>query len=155
MSAPKGTERGACPDGGACHHECELGACFRVAHCEPLSGVFPGDAWPDGIASVPLSATRVEAALGTALDHIDVVRRYAALRRGEIGTGDPAFNGEAFAFEYGRTNPDALELVRSLGIAETQYSLLTGLPPGSLRWMASRIKRGVEAARRDAKAVLP
>jgi hypothetical protein len=34
-----------CPDGGACHHQCATG-CFRVEHCEPLSGVFPGNTWP-------------------------------------------------------------------------------------------------------------
>jgi hypothetical protein len=34
-----------CPDGGTCHHQCATG-CFRVEHCEPLSGVFPGNAWP-------------------------------------------------------------------------------------------------------------
>lgn len=38
----------SCPDGGTCHHQC-AGRCFRVATCEPLSGVFPGDTWPEGI----------------------------------------------------------------------------------------------------------
>ncbi len=37
----------ACPDGGACHHECVSGAaCWRVGHAAPLSGAFPGDEWP-------------------------------------------------------------------------------------------------------------
>lgn len=35
-----------CLDGGACHHECTGGACFREKCCLPLSGVFPGDVWP-------------------------------------------------------------------------------------------------------------
>ncbi len=37
-----------CPDGGACHHECDA-ECWRRFHggCEPLSGVFPGDVWPE------------------------------------------------------------------------------------------------------------
>jgi len=37
-----------CPDGGTCHHKCP-GAiqCFRVLACGPLSGVFPGDRWPE------------------------------------------------------------------------------------------------------------
>jgi hypothetical protein len=37
----------ACPDGGTCHHECGAARCFRVDTCEPLSGVFPGERWPD------------------------------------------------------------------------------------------------------------
>lgn len=43
--------RGRCPDAGTCHSvgdECALG-CYRVACCEPLSGVFPGDVWPEGV----------------------------------------------------------------------------------------------------------
>lgn len=36
-----------CPDGGTCHHDCAgVEACFRVACCAPLSGVFPNDEWP-------------------------------------------------------------------------------------------------------------
>lgn len=34
-----------CPDGGKCHHSCTA-SCFRVQHCEPLSGTFTGDDWP-------------------------------------------------------------------------------------------------------------
>lgn len=37
-----------CPDDGTCHHECEF-YCWRVRYCEPLSGVFPGDQWPDTV----------------------------------------------------------------------------------------------------------
>jgi hypothetical protein len=40
-----------CPDGGWCHHECALGACFRVHYCGPLSGVYPGDEWPAEVVS--------------------------------------------------------------------------------------------------------
>lgn len=40
-----------CPDGGACHHECEL-ACFRVSFCGPLSGVYPRDEWPKNLDRV-------------------------------------------------------------------------------------------------------
>jgi hypothetical protein len=44
-----------CPDGGYCHGQtfaagsepCPPGACFRVRNAGPLSGVFPGDRWPD------------------------------------------------------------------------------------------------------------
>jgi hypothetical protein len=40
----------ACPDGGTCHHQCKVaGPCFRVLCCGPLSGVYPGDAWPQGV----------------------------------------------------------------------------------------------------------
>lgn len=37
-----------CPDGGKCHHRCR-DRCWRVIHCGPLSGVYPGDDWPDEI----------------------------------------------------------------------------------------------------------
>jgi hypothetical protein len=37
-----------CPDGGTCHHECRAG-CFRATWCGPLSGVFPGDRWPEDV----------------------------------------------------------------------------------------------------------
>jgi transcriptional regulator with XRE-family HTH domain len=36
-----------CPDDGTCHHECGTGPCWRVNNAGPLSGVFPGDEWPD------------------------------------------------------------------------------------------------------------
>lgn len=47
-SMPDAVAPRKCPDDGACHHECTR-TCFRVRHCEPLSGVFPGDTWPEGI----------------------------------------------------------------------------------------------------------
>jgi hypothetical protein len=52
------TEREArCPDGGYCHgstfaagsEPCPEGTCFRVRSSGPLSGVFPGDWWPDEV----------------------------------------------------------------------------------------------------------
>jgi NTP pyrophosphatase (non-canonical NTP hydrolase) len=40
----------SCPDGGTCHHLCRQdGSCFRVRYCGPLSGVFPGDSWPEDV----------------------------------------------------------------------------------------------------------
>lgn len=36
-----------CPDGGVCHHECAVAACFRVRYCGPLSGIFPENQWPE------------------------------------------------------------------------------------------------------------
>jgi len=38
-----------CPDGGVCHHRCESSACFRVRVAGPLSGVYPGNVWPNGV----------------------------------------------------------------------------------------------------------
>lgn len=38
-----------CPDGGYCHHGCKANECFRVACCEPLSGVYEDNQWPDDI----------------------------------------------------------------------------------------------------------
>jgi hypothetical protein len=41
---------GRCPDGGTCHHQCRAATlCSRVIDCGPLSGVFPGDRWPEEI----------------------------------------------------------------------------------------------------------
>ena len=42
--------RPGCPDDGTCHHDCPTGdECWRVRFAGPLSGVFPGDVWPDEI----------------------------------------------------------------------------------------------------------
>ena len=38
----------SCPDGGHCHHGC-MEDCFRLGSCEPLSGVFPDDEWPEEV----------------------------------------------------------------------------------------------------------
>lgn len=38
-----------CPDGGRCHHGCSMTACFRVSTCEPLSGVYDDDVWPERV----------------------------------------------------------------------------------------------------------
>lgn len=43
-----------CPDDGACHHACPGDECWRVANCGPLSGVFPGNEWPDRVKNIPL-----------------------------------------------------------------------------------------------------
>lgn len=40
-----------CPDGGTCHHDCG-DDCYRVENAAPLSGVFPGDRWPDPAPSL-------------------------------------------------------------------------------------------------------
>lgn len=37
-----------CPDRGTCHHDC-ADQCFRVGACDPLTGVYPGDEWPDRV----------------------------------------------------------------------------------------------------------
>lgn len=38
-----------CPDGGACHHECQARDCFRVRCCGLLSDVYPDDEWPEAL----------------------------------------------------------------------------------------------------------
>lgn len=39
-----------CPDKGRCHHQCPSARlCFRVTECGPLSGVYPGDRWPEDV----------------------------------------------------------------------------------------------------------
>lgn len=88
-------------------------------------------------------------------ESIDRVKKYALIRRGQCQEydtrGDKTLNGENFAFRIGFECDDAAETVRSLGIAETEYSLLTGLPPGALRWMSANIKRGIEARKESRK----
>jgi hypothetical protein len=98
-------------------------------------------------------ANSTKTSADTSLDHIETVQEFALITRGEHPKweGDRIANSDGFAFRLGREQSEAAyELVRSLGIAETQYSLLTGLPPGSLRRMSAQIKRGIS----DAKANL-
>jgi hypothetical protein len=41
-----------CPDGGTCHHGCsDRARCYRVEWAMPLSGVYPGDVWPDEVTA--------------------------------------------------------------------------------------------------------
>jgi hypothetical protein len=81
------------------------------------------------------------------MGHLDRVKEYAQIRRGEHPgwKGDHTRNGEGYAFRIGMESDEAGEMVRSLGIAEREYSLLTGLPPGALRRLTSDIKRGMRA----------
>jgi hypothetical protein len=66
VSEEERTER--CPDGGYCHGStfaagsppCSPGDCFRVRHAAPLSGVYPGDRWPDEVRAREVRA-RVDA----------------------------------------------------------------------------------------------
>jgi hypothetical protein len=51
-----------CPDGGRCHHEC-TGPCWRVDHAGPLSGVYPGDRWPQSHEDVELTHEELTRAL--------------------------------------------------------------------------------------------
>lgn len=48
-----GLEKMFCPDGGACHHMCGYEGytkgCFRVVFAGPLSGVYPGNKWPQSV----------------------------------------------------------------------------------------------------------
>jgi hypothetical protein len=45
-NGPSEKVRPTCPDGGTCHHWCDA-RCFRVECCEPLSGVYAGNRWPN------------------------------------------------------------------------------------------------------------
>jgi hypothetical protein len=52
IGAYRGPDRGragACPDDGACHHQCDPGSCFRVHHAGPLTVAGFGDTWPQEI----------------------------------------------------------------------------------------------------------
>lgn len=51
-------ERRQCPDGGACHHECEQ-SCWRVATCAPLSASGWED-WPEEIKAANPPVDRIE-----------------------------------------------------------------------------------------------
>jgi hypothetical protein len=72
-----------CPDGGACHHGCAT-ACFRVRWMGPLSGVYPGDQWPDD----------VRAAAGPAPEP-DVVTALLSPGTGPAEFRQPAFSDDA------------------------------------------------------------
>jgi len=37
--------RGRCPDGGYCHHECK-NPCWRTEYAGPLSDTYPDNMWP-------------------------------------------------------------------------------------------------------------
>ena len=57
QAADKQAREGRCPDRGYCHGSqlgvastiCAPGTCLRVHTSGPLSGVFPGDRWPDEV----------------------------------------------------------------------------------------------------------
>jgi len=92
--------------------------------------------------------------LANHMDHLDRVKEFAAITRGEHPDwkGDRILNGETYGFRIGLECDEAIEMVRSLGIAEREYSLLSGLPPGSLRRLSAEIKRGIRAATAKATA---
>ena len=50
--------QGACPDGGACHHDCAE-SCWRVSTCLPLSGS-GWDDWPEPIKVMNPPVERLE-----------------------------------------------------------------------------------------------
>ena len=65
--------KGQCPDDGTCHHDCPLvhgvgTPCFRVLAAAPLSGVFPGDKWPNYVSSAHEHAERIGIALAQDAD---------------------------------------------------------------------------------------
>lgn len=58
---PRQTPDGVkCPDDGTCHHQCIEAArpCWRVQTCGPLSGVFPGDQWPDNVTAANIEPAK-------------------------------------------------------------------------------------------------
>lgn len=68
-----------CPDGGKCHHACAPSSCFRVGSCGPLSGVFPGDAWPASVKQqfTPLAMKSMEQVAG---EFADAIERFVEAR---------------------------------------------------------------------------
>lgn len=81
--------------------------------------------------------------------HLEHVQKFARLTRGEEGKGDRIANADGYAFRFGLSDPWAAEeLVRHLTHSETQYSLLTGLPPTSLRRMRQELRAGMRASAR-------
>jgi hypothetical protein len=73
---------GGCPDGGACHHWCADGPCFRVETCGPLSGVFPDDQWPSPAVPVPADRLAQIAADDQPFDPFDAIQ--LRVRLGEV-----------------------------------------------------------------------
>lgn len=66
MTASRAARENRCPDGGYCHGDALnagsppcVGACYRVLHAGPLSGVYPGDRWPpDRSTLLPRTTTK-------------------------------------------------------------------------------------------------
>lgn len=81
-------------------------------------------------------------------DTVAAVRMFAALTRGEEGTGDRIANADGFAFRVGFYDDDAAALLQSLSDSESELSLLTGLPPSSLQRMAQQVEAGMRAQAR-------
>lgn len=87
-----------CPDGGACHHECDGGPCWRVANAGPLSGVYPDDQWPSQLDGSATAEPEDEAAAYIAQDLSTVKRQRVQLDRN--ATAAPGDDEVADAIAY-------------------------------------------------------
>lgn len=87
-------EDSICPDGGACHHNCQDTTagpqCFRARTCGPLSGTRIGDKWPpEDLGPLPSIGSPGHRPLSArARDFADVVdrlsRRHPGVALGEL-----------------------------------------------------------------------
>lgn len=64
---------GPCPDGGACHHGCGVGPCWRVSNAGPLTGAYPGDQWPANVTNLNIDYAAMVEAANTNVDSPDRV----------------------------------------------------------------------------------
>lgn len=88
----------------------------------------------------------------TTPETVEMIREYARLRRGEIGTGDRIMNGEGYAFRVGYNAPDDARAACKVILGSLrELSLLTGLPETSLQIFVDHCRRGANAATRAAR----
>ena len=118
-------QAGKCPDGGTCHHGCwstrqeeapvheRRKPCFRVLGCGPLSGVFPGDAWPTRV----VHAERQAAGREQDRENVENLERAAAALRVAAAATAP---GET-------TDPD-IEITVRVGGMQVYQQIQRGIP---------------------------
>lgn len=137
----------ACPDGGACHHECEPSACFRVRSCGPLSiAQYPDDEWPLEILQehgARLPEVKAFDTYTTNADLIEAAARLGYLRK-EWSTLDPTWGEGVFWRKWRPDHLHGTDLVERKGRAAQEATGSFGprqadvrrLPFGNESWDA-------------------
>ena len=125
-------QAGKCPDGGQCHHGCwsrygrtedtpgvdqRRKPCFRVLGCGPLSGVFPGDAWPTRV----VRAEREAAGRQQDRENVEHLERAAAALRVAVASTAP-----------GSREDPVIEVVVTVGHMQVKQQIHGGVPADAL-----------------------
>lgn len=119
-------QAGKCPDTGTCHHGCwgqrresegvvdvRTRPCFRVLSCGPLSGVFPGGAWPEAV----VVAERQAAGRQQDRENAGNLERAASALRAAVAATAPG----------SREDPD-IEVVVTVGHMQVTQQITGGVP---------------------------